>query len=108
MLQEVGAERCACAVCADDSGSFAFVKLFPVSDARLAGEIVHVVQGAEIKAWRRAGEWPAAFDVETAPVDTAAPAPADSDDEDEPLPENPNRRHIIVDESDSDEDSDDE
>ncbi|WOO83607.1 S1-like domain-containing protein [Vanrija pseudolonga] len=88
-------------------GSFAFIKLFPESDARLAGEIVHVVQGTEIKAWRRAGEWPAAFDVETTPAEAPAPA-ADSDDDDEPLPENPNRRHIIVDESDSEEDSDDE
>ncbi|KAL1405928.1 hypothetical protein Q8F55_007608 [Vanrija albida] len=88
-------------------GSFAIVQLYAAA-GRVAGEIVHVVQGDEIKAWRRAGEWPAVFDVvESTSAPAAEPAVAD-DSDDEPLPENPNRRHVIVDESDSDEDSDDE
>lgn len=39
-----------------NSGMFAIIQLYD-TDARVAGEIVHVVNGADVKTWKKAGEW---------------------------------------------------
>ncbi|BEJ10648.1 hypothetical protein CspHIS471_0100700 [Cutaneotrichosporon sp. HIS471] len=90
-------------------GAFAIVQLYPTSKDRVAGEIVHVVTGAEVKEWRKAGEWPKAFD-EAVAAEQSRPLPkADDEDSDDSLPENTNRRKRVVHaDSSSEEDSDDE
>ncbi|GMK59724.1 hypothetical protein CspeluHIS016_0803300 [Cutaneotrichosporon spelunceum] len=91
-------------------GAFAIVQLYPASDSddRVAGEIVHVVTGTEVREWRKAGEWPKAFD-EAVAAEQPRPPKAEDGDSDTSLPENTNRRKRDVHaESSSEEESDDE
>ncbi|CAK9785162.1 hypothetical protein CC85DRAFT_284255 [Cutaneotrichosporon oleaginosum] len=91
-------------------GSFAIVQLYPKVDDRVAGEIVHIVTGAEVKAWRKVGEWPKKFD-EAMAAEQARPSAQreanEEEDSDASLPENTNRRVVHAEPS-SDEESDGE